>query len=162
MGLFLCPVCAELLTENHECEKGKIEARMQSLVNATWQSDHKCNEMQNAVLMLMHQLPSLDGEKVEVDTAWLCKLWDTAGSKPDDRPSYRSGSPEQFMTKWTALHQILCASFRLFRSKHGGLLSKMKWLRERCIHAKEVFGYKDDKFDLSADDLVGSMKSMEE
>ncbi len=152
MGLFLCQICDEQLsfTESHVCKQEDIVNYIQRLRDDANRSRNFLNDIQNAVLMILQSLPTLDDEQILVETKWLRKLWDAAQCQ-----WHENKSVDKFLVRWIALHRTLSESFNLFRSKnHKTLLEKLTAVREMCDSAKKVLGYEDSRFDLTPEDLV--------
>lgn len=155
MGLFLCDMCNEQLTFDspHVCDPGKLRAYIAELELRARKAEHKLNVMEDAVLYTLKELPSLEGEKIEVSTKWLRMLWQAAECRFD-----KYEEPEAFIGHWMAMHRILCEAFDLFRSRKYGkpsnLLKNLQELKEACEIAKKVLGYQDSVLDLSPEDIV--------
>ena len=158
MGLFLCHICNEQLGfENpHKCDPETIRKYVGSLQDAARLAERRLDDMQNAVFMLIHELPSLEGEEITVKTKWLTRLWEATKCR-----WYEAETKEQFLVCWMATHRILCEAFDLFRDeKHGKketLLQKLVALKEACTNAQEFLGYKDSKLHLSPEDICKNL-----
>lgn len=158
MGLFLCPLCNDHFTIDppHKCNDSKITSYIKKLKTEAHEAEMNLHLMQDDILFLIKEIPSLEKEKVEVSTKWIKSLWQYAGGN-----FYRTEDPVSFLSHWMAMHRILCEAFDLFRSKNykepKNLLSNLKQLLEVCEHAKTVLGYEDSKFDLSPEDIVNKL-----
>lgn len=161
MGLFLCQLCNDHLDFDrpHECDPVTLRKRIEELEMKARKAEHKLNVIEDAVQHLIKELPSLEGEKIEVTTKWLRLLWKAAECRFD-----KFEEPESFLGHWMAMHRILCEAFDLFRSKKHGhpanLLVNLKELWEACERAKVVLGYQTSVFDLSPEDIVENAKKM--
>ena len=158
MGLLLCDVCLSRLelgsTSQHVCDSEKAKKNVKQLEGRASNAENKLEDIRNAVYMLLHQLPSLNAEQVNVSGEWLRNLWKAADCRWSE-----AKSADSFLVQWVATHRILCEAFRLFRSKNHGrvetTLSKLQSLRQVCDRAKEVLGYQDSsKFDLTPEDVL--------
>ena len=157
MGLFLCDVCLAQLEPGsmspHVCDPEKARKHAKYQEDRAIAAEGKLEVVRNAVFMLLHQLPSLNTEQVNVSGEWLRNLWKAADCQWDEVKT-----ADSFLVRWMATHRILRESFRLFRSKNCGkvesLLSKLQLLRQACDKAKEVLGYQDSKFDLTPEDVL--------
>ncbi len=142
MGLFICDLCNEELCISHSCKPENIRKNFEYLEAKARQAENRLEEMRNAVFRLIEPLQTLDKEEITVKTEWLRKLWDTTQCQ-----WYEAKTPEQFLVRWMAMHNVLRKAFDLFQSKRSGT-DKLKILREACESAKEILGYQDSKFDL--------------
>ena len=76
MGLFLCDICNEHLTlEKHVCNPEKISNYIHKLQDNASIAERRLSDMQNAVFMILQELPSLEGEKITINAEWLRRLW---------------------------------------------------------------------------------------
>jgi len=157
MGLFLCDVCNQQLgTPPHVCNREDIKKYVDDLEERATTAEFRLNDVKNAVLMVLEQLQSIEGEEVTVKTEWLKKLWAAAKCQ-----WYEAKDASAFLKRYIALHRILCEAFDLFRTKKGEtLLLKLKNLREACDSANSLLGYEKnqiDKLSLTPEDIVNSV-----
>lgn len=150
MGLFLCPLCDEKLSANHVCDKDRLLEHVQTLTRRAQAAEHQLLLTQNAVRMLLKDVPSMELEEIRVKTEWLRKLWDATESK-----WYKKETATDFHVKWMAVHRVLSEAFNVFKSKKSKtLLEKLTELKKFCEEAKIVLGYQDSKFDMSPEQLT--------
>lgn len=157
MGLFICDLCNKHLDitagGSHVCNQEDIRKHVEQLELAARTAERNLDEMQNAVLMILKELPSLEGEKVQVNAEWLRRLWGATKNQ-----WYDAKTADDFLVQWMVTHRILCEAYDVFRSKKYGhsqtLLQKLTDLREACDNSKAVLGYKDSHFDMSPEDLA--------
>lgn len=166
MGLFLCDMCNKDLMcgyredgnhEKHVCKEEDILSHINRLKDTAWKAENNLDSIRNAVLMTIHELPSLENEEVTIKTKWIKKVWDAADCKWYEH-NVREGGPEYFLLRWIATHRLLCEAYDLFRSSKYGrvesLLTKLTNLKEAVDNSKEALGYQDIKLDMSPEDLL--------
>ncbi len=156
MGLFLCDLCNEHLGLSskgltpHVCDPETLRKRVRQLEDAARTAERRLDEIQNAVFMVLQELPSLEGEQVAVSGAWLRRLWDAARCV-----WYHAETPDNFLSRWLVKGFVLSRAYALFRKKGGKtLLDKLVGLRQACDESRPVLGYENSPFDLSPEDLV--------
>lgn len=86
MGWLPCPLCGEdllglALEEKHVCDHEKIRKNFEELDLAARTAEYRLRNMQNAVMRVFQEIPSLEGDKVEVSTIWLRRLWNVTKSE---------------------------------------------------------------------------------
>lgn len=159
MGLFLCDLCNQQLDKNHECDKQKLLDHINYLKEAETKSHLQINKIRDSILFLLHDIPTLNSDKVEVKTELIRKLYESAGPILDDKYN----TAESYLVVWIAMHQILSSAFDLFRTRNkSNLYTKLSRLKEVCLHAKEVLKYKDTQLPLSPEDLIEEVKQLKE
>ena len=157
MGLFVCHLCNEHLGitvgGSHVCNQENIRKHVEILERRARDAEFNLKEMQNAVLMILQELSSLEGDKIPVSGEWLRRL---CGATKDCW--YEAKGADDFLVRWMVIHRILCEAYDVFRSKKYGhsqtLLQKLTDLREACGKSKDVLGYNDSHFDQTPEDLV--------
>ncbi len=156
MGLFICRICNETLGDNfvHQCDQTKVEAHIEKLQNEAHVAERRLNDIRNAVFMVLQELPSLEGEKVEVNGEWLRRLWGAG-----DCRWWEAKSADEFLVRWLATQKILCEAFDLFRSERKGTrpkstLEQLRALRKACVDAKNLMYNDSSSFNVTADDIV--------
>ena len=155
MGLFLCGLCDDHLTEDHVCDRAKIKAKIDRLEDQ-WRKEYNSLErVKNSVYILLQSLPSLDEKHVFIETKWVKDLW-----KAIDGSWYEANTADKFLSRWIALHMILTKSFDLFRTRPYDSLDKIKRLKQVCEEAKKTFGYEDIKFDLTPEEVLQEKKDV--
>ena len=156
MGLFLCDLCDQQLgfDGNHFCATANIRKKNERLEKDKRTAERRLDEMQNAVLMLLKELPSLAVERINVDAKWLRRLWDATQGRWDE-----AKTADEFLSHWLATHRVLCEAYDVFRTEKYGhpqtLLQKLTDLRIVCDSSKKVLGYEASDFDMTPEDLVG-------
>lgn len=148
MGLFICHICEEHLNLDepgpHVCNHDKLVAKVQSLTQERNDAQRKLDDIRLAVKRVLLPVDSLAGEKTEVETEYLRKLWDAAECR-----WYESKSADNYLVCKLAHSRVLTEAFALFRERKWGdhtpitLLTKLKRLKEECDRACEVFGWKN-------------------
>ena len=157
MGFIPCDYCGHDILgcrEPHVCKKEDILANITSLENQARTAVNNLDLIRDQVLKLVVELPDLNGDYCTVKTDLVRKIWEAAECQ-----WYDNKKVDTFLIRWIAMHTILTAAFRLFKSKpRHSLKDKLAYLLERCDNAKEVFGYQDSVFDLSVEDLIKELK----
>jgi hypothetical protein len=148
-------MCNEQLSLDppHVCNPDDVREYVAELKLRADQAEHKLNLIDDAVLLTLKDLTSLEGEKVEVSTKWLRKLWKAAECNFFDRYN----ELETFLAHWMAMHRILRCAFDLFKSRKyasSNLLKILQALKIACEDAKKILGYQDSLLDLSPEDIV--------
>lgn len=160
MCLIMCDVCDKNITgeafdgTKHECNPDDIRAYIGRLTEGRKVAEERLEQTQNAVQMVLHGLPAFDAEQVTVRAKWLRQLWDAALGR-----WWEAEDADTFWMRDHARQSLLCAAFRLFRSKNlatrpAGVRGKLAELRKSCEWAAKACGYGDPKFDLTAEDVV--------
>ena len=147
--LIVCDICDEVVSElPHVCDKEKIKAYIKSLQDRANKAERNLEDVQNAVFMILKDLPELQGESISVKTEWLRNLWSTAKCQ-----WYEQKSADDFLVCWLATHRILCEAFDLFRSKNIDKEKKLRDLKDACIQASRILQY-NENFDLGPEDYA--------
>ncbi|RJQ25694.1 hypothetical protein C4577_04850, partial [Candidatus Parcubacteria bacterium] len=104
MGLFVCDLCGFQggLGCSHECKKEDIRKHAKYLDLEKRTAEDHLEKMKNAVLMILKNLPSLEGNKIEVSGDWLRKLWNAT-----ENQWYEAKTADDFITCWMVTHRIL-------------------------------------------------------
>ena len=151
MGLFLCELCGQSVSENHVCDREDIRKRMEELHATINRTTRELSAVRNGVEMLLQGLPSLEGKTTTVDTDWLRSLWSASGCLVRDVV----GSADCFVSRQSVLHKVLRHSYDVFRSrKKESLLVKLRGLKRVCEESKEILGYQDSILDMSPEELM--------
>lgn len=153
MGLFLCDICDEQLSDSHVCDKEVIKKRISTLEERACLAERQSRDMQNAIFMILHTLPTLEGDEVVVKTNDLKRLWEAAKCQ-----WFSAKTADQFLSCWMAMHKILREAYNVFRSrnfkKNLSLLEKLNNLHKACIESKPILGYQDSNLDKSPEQLM--------
>ncbi len=152
MGLFICDICNEQLNGKHVCNLENVKKYVNELKESAMVSAKNLAEIQNAVFMILQELPPPSSAAGWAADEWIDRLWEAAKCQHNNIKT-----KEQFLVRWTTMHRILSEAFDVFRSvKYGkkeSILDKLKSLKEACKTAQEVFGYQDSKLDLTPEDI---------
>ena len=167
MGLIICPICDDhsgiCVDHKHECTTENIIKNVKRLEEEAATAKRNLDKIQNDVMMLLHTLPSLDGEEISVKTDWIRTLWKAAKCNWDGEQS-----ADSFIARWLAIHRILCEAFDLFRGGRFNtkepLLHRLTVLKEMCVNAQEILGYNEkgsSPLFLSPQDIIDEAKQCE-
>lgn len=161
MGLLICDSCNRQMDwgGEHVCKPNDIRYHVAELENRARVAEDNVSDMRNDMYWVLKDLPSLEGDKLEVSGKLIRQLWDAVGGQ-----WYEHKTADSFLSMWLATHRILCEAFDLFRTKKKGgttgtVLERLKELRRACDEARIVLGYLDSKFDVTPEELVGKLDS---
>lgn len=154
MGVHICQMCNEHINfdDVHVCNPDKIKAYVSKLEEDVRDARNKLESMQNAVFMLVQELPSLGTGAVCVDTKWVRQLWLATNCH-----WYKVETVDDFHVQWLATHRVLCEAFDVFRAERlehsRTLLQKLTDLKEACAKAAELM-YPDSGLIITPEELV--------
>lgn len=99
---------------------------------------------------MLKELPSLEGDSIQVSGSWMRRLWDAIQGR-----WYDAKDADTFMVHDFAKQNILCAAYDLFREKKNKtVLDKLKRLKEACESSVKALGYNTKPFTINPEDIV--------
>ena len=150
MGYFCCDLCLRPLNLDvaHVCDPDDVRRHVHELKDEAWKDREHCRQVRDRVLVLLAELPSLQGSEVVVRTDLLRDLYAAAAE-----PARPEKVADHFHARWASLHRILVSAFDVFRRERplAGLLTR---LREDCLKAREVMGYQTSELPYSPEDVL--------
>lgn len=157
MCLIICDVCDETLSDfsGHICNPEKIKSYVNELKERTIRSERKLDSIQNAIMLVVKSLPTLDGNFVTIEKKLLDDIWNAAQCE-----WFESKTADSFLTMWLLTHRVMCEAFDVFRSTRFGhkqtLLQKLQYLKESCDEANSALYNNEDGFDCTPEELVNA------
>lgn len=160
MSITFCDVCGSQSHPGEPCRPERVRQRIATFLDHADRAERSLDNARNAVQKLLAELPSLEGEKVEVEARWLRDLWSATGIDWLDLP-YDTGSADNFHATWARVKLVLLRAMSLFASKGSSTprLEKLRALKDACVGAAALLRYGNVKLDIEPEDILSEESS---